>query len=92
MIEVLLIDFFENDKIANTRYCRMVILPNFGLEDVQTLSKHLLDNPDCAKLYNDDMFRSPVVLPSSSFGINIQMDKPPWCRQKEFVFSIGLQW
>ena len=38
------------------------------------ICQHLLDNPDCAKLYNDkhvsDNWQSLVVLPSSSFGVD----------------------
>ena len=61
------------------------------------IGQHLLDNPDCAKLYNDDMFRI-IVRARSSFhlavleSIYIQTKKPPLCRQKEFVFSLGLHW
>ena len=61
------------------------------------IGQHLLDNPDCAKLYNDDMFRI-IGRARSSFhlavleSIYIQTKKPPLCRQKEFVFSLGLQW
>ena len=61
------------------------------------IGQHLLDNPDCAKLYNDDMFRI-IGRAQSSFNlavlesIYIQTKKPPLCRQKKFVFSLGLQW
>ena len=46
------------------------------------IGQHLLDNPDCAKLYNDDMFRI-IGRARSSFhlavleSIYIQMKKPP---------------
>ena len=61
------------------------------------IGQHLLDNPDCAKLYNDDMFRI-IGRARSSFhlavleSIYIKTKKPPLCRQKEFVFSLGLHW
>ena len=61
------------------------------------IGQHLLDNPDCAKLYNDDMFRI-IGIARLSFhlavleSIYIKTKKPPLCRQKEFVFSLGLHW
>ena len=61
------------------------------------IGQHLLDNPDCEKLYNDDMFRI-IGRARSSFhlavleSIYIKTKKPPLCRQKEFVFSLGLHW
>ena len=61
------------------------------------IGQNLLDNPDCAKLNNDDMFRI-VGRARSSFhlaileSIYIQTKKPPLSRQKEFVVSLGLQW
>ena len=61
------------------------------------IGQHLLDNPDCAKLNNDDMFRI-IGRARSSFhlavleSIYIQTKKPPLYRQKEFVFSLGLHW
>ena len=61
------------------------------------IGQHLLDNPDCAKLYNDDMFRI-IGRARSSFHLAVlesiykQTKKSPLCRQKEFVFSLGLQW
>ena len=61
------------------------------------IGQHLLDNPDCAKLYNDDMFQI-IGRARSSFhlailgSIYIQTKKPPLCRQKEFVSLLELQW
>ena len=61
------------------------------------IGQHLLDNPDCAKLYNDDMFRI-IGRARSSFHLTVleliykQTKKPRLFRQKEFVFSLGLQW
>ena len=61
------------------------------------IGQHLLDNPDCAKLYYDDIFRI-IGRARSSFhlavseSIYFQTKKPSLCRQKEFVFSLGLQW
>ena len=62
-----------------------------------TISYYTFNNPDCAKLYNDDMFRI-IGRARSSFhlavleSIYIQTKKLPLCRQKEFFFSLGLQW
>ena len=63
--------------------------------DSIAIRQQLLDNPDCAKLHNDDMF--PIISRAwLSFhlavleSIYIQTKKPPWFRQKEFVFSLGL--
>ena len=61
------------------------------------IGQHLLDNPDCAKIYKDDMFQI-IGSARSSFhlavleSIYIQTKKPPLRRQKEVVFSLGLQW
>ena len=58
---------------------------------------HLLANPDCTKLYNDDIFWI-IGRAWSSFhlavleSIYIQTKKPTLGRQKEFVFCLGLQW
>ena len=59
------------------------------------IGKHLLDNPDCAKLYKDNMFQiigrdlSPFHLAALD-SLYIQTKKPPMCRQKEFISSLGL--
>ena len=60
------------------------------------IGQYLLNNQDCAKLYNDDMFQI-IGRAQASFhlavleSIYIQTKKPPLCRQKEFIFSLGLQ-
>ena len=61
------------------------------------IRQHLLENPDCAKNYNCDMFRI-IGKARSSFhlavleSIYISTKKPLLCRQKEFVFTLGLHW
>ena len=61
------------------------------------IGQHLLQNPDCAKNYNGDMFRI-IGKSRSSFhlavleSIYISTKKPLLCRQKEFVFILGLHW
>ena len=59
------------------------------------IDQHLLDNQDCAKLYNDDMFQV-IGRGQLSFHLSvleliyILMKKLPLCRQKELVFSLGI--
>ena len=59
------------------------------------IGQHLLENPECAKMYNDDKVRI-IGQARSSFHIGvlesvyIQTQNPLLCRQKEFVFSLGL--
>ena len=59
------------------------------------IGQHLLENPDCAKTYSDDNFRI-IGQARSSFhlgvleSVYISMENPILCRQKEFVFSLGL--
>ena len=61
------------------------------------IGQHLLENPDCAKYYNGDLFRI-IGKARSSFhlavleSIYISTKKPLLCRQKEFVFTLGLHW
>ena len=61
------------------------------------IGQHLLENPDCAKNYNGDMFRIIGKVRSSFHlavleSIYINTKKPLLCRQKEFVFTLGLHW
>ena len=59
------------------------------------IGHHLLENPECAKMYNDDKFRI-IGQARSSFhlgvleSVYIKTQNPVLCRQKEFVFSLGL--
>ena len=59
------------------------------------IGQHLITNPECAKTYTDDNFRM-IEEVRSSFHLNvlesvyIKTQKPVFCRQKEFVFSLGL--
>ena len=64
------------------------------------IGQHLLENPDCAKNYNGDMFRI-IGKARSSFhlavleSIYISTKKPLLCRHQEhqeFVFTLGLHW
>ena len=59
------------------------------------IGQHLLENPECTKMYNDDKFRI-IGQARSSFhlgvleSVYIKTQNPVLCRQKEFVFSLGL--
>ena len=59
------------------------------------IGQHLLENPECAKMYNDDKFRI-IGQARSSFqqgileSVYIKTQNPVLCRHKELVFSLGL--
>ena len=59
------------------------------------IGKNLIANPECAKTYIDDNFRI-IGQARSSFHLSvlepvyIKTPNPVLCRQKEFVFALGL--
>ena len=59
------------------------------------IGKHLIANPEYAKTYTDENFRI-IGQARSSFHLSvlesvyIKAQNPVLCRQKEFVFSLGL--
>ena len=59
------------------------------------IRQHLIANPECTKAYTNDNFRI-VRQARSSFhssvleSVYIKTQNPVSCRQKEFVFSLGL--
>ena len=59
------------------------------------IGQHLITNPECAKTYTDDNFRI-IGQARSSFhlgvleSVYIKTQNPVLCKQKEFVFSLGL--
>ena len=67
--------------------------PKINLESA--IGQHLVPSPECAKAYTGDNFRI-VGQARSSFhlsvleSVHIKTQKPVLCRQKEFVFSLGL--
>ena len=69
--------------------------PNAQNKYDSAIGQHLLENPECAKMYNDDKFRI-IGQARSSFhlgvleSVYIKTQNPVLCRQKEFVFSLGL--
>ena len=59
------------------------------------IGQHLLTNPECAKIYTDDNFRIIGQARSSSHlggleSVYFKTKNPVLCKQKEFVFSLGL--
>ena len=59
------------------------------------IGQHLIANAECAKTYTDDNFRI-IRQAKSSFhlgvleSVYIKAQNTVLCRQKEFVFSLGL--
>ena len=59
------------------------------------IGQHLLTNPECAKTYTDDNFRI-IGQGRSSFHLSvlesvyIKTQNPVLCKQKDFIFSLGI--
>ena len=59
------------------------------------IGQHLLTNPECAKTYTDDNFRI-IGHARSSFHLSvlesvyIKTQNPVLCKQKDFIFSLGI--
>ena len=59
------------------------------------IGQHLIEKPEYTKRYTDDNFRI-IEQARSSFHLNVsesayfKTENPVLCRQKEFVFSLGL--
>ena len=59
------------------------------------IGQHLLMNPECAKTYRDDNFRI-IGQGRSSFHLSvlesvyIKTQNPVLCKQKDFIFSLGI--
>ena len=59
------------------------------------IGQHLITNPECAKTYTDDNFR---IIGQARLSIHlsvlesvyIKTQNPVFCKQKEFVFSLGI--
>ena len=57
------------------------------------IGQHLLQNPTCAREYNDNQF---FVLARTSFHLStleatyIKTSKPNLCKQKEFVYDLEI--
>ena len=74
---------------------RMCKKNNSNINCESAIGQHLIANPECAKTYTDDNFRI-IGKARSSFHLSvlesvyIKTQNPVLCRQKEFVFSLGL--
>ena len=59
------------------------------------IGQHLIEHPECAKAYTDEKFRI-IGQARSSFhlwvleSVHIKTQNPVLCRQKEFIFSLGI--
>ena len=68
---------------------------NSKMKSDSAIGQHLITNPECAKTYTDDNFRI-IGQARSSFhlgaleSVYIKTQNPVLCKQKEFVFSLGL--
>ena len=66
-----------------------------SLKHDSAIGQHLLDNPECAKAYSENCFRI-IGRARSTFhlgileSVYIKTRDPLLCRQKEFVFALGL--
>ena len=74
---------------------RMCKNTNSKVNCQSAIGQHLITNPECAKTYRDANFRI-IGKARSSFHLSvlesvyIKIRNPALCRQKEFVFSLGL--
>ena len=68
---------------------------NSKMKSDSAIGQHLSKNPACAKTYSDDncrivgQARSPFHL-SVLESVYIKTQNPVLCKQKEFIFSLGL--
>ena len=68
---------------------------NSEMKSDSAIGQHLIRNPECAKTYSDDNFRI-IGQARSSFHLSvlesvyIKTQNPVLCKQKEFIFSLGL--
>ena len=74
---------------------RMCNNSNSKMKSDSAMGQHLIKNPECAKTYSDDNFRI-IGQARSSFHLSvlesvyIKTQNPGLCKQKEFIFSLGL--
>ena len=74
---------------------RMCKNSNSKMKSDSAIGQHLIKNPECAKTYSDDNFRI-IGQARSSFHLSvlesvyIKTQNPVLCKQKEFIFSLGL--
>ena len=74
---------------------RMCKSSSSKMKSDSAIGQHLIANPECAKTYSDDNFRI-IGQARSSFhlgalkSVYIKTQNPVLCKQKEFIFSLGL--
>ena len=85
----------KKSNIVREQPPRMCKKNNSSINCESAIGQHLIANPECAKTYTDDNFRI-IGQARSSFHLSvlesvyIKTQNPVLCRQKEFVFSLGL--
>ena len=68
---------------------------NPKMKSDSAIGQHLIKNPECAKTYSDHIFQI-IGQARSSFhlcvleSVYIKTQNPVLCKQKEFIFSLGL--
>ena len=68
---------------------------NYKINCESAIGQHLLTNPECAKTYTDDNFRI-IGQARSSFHLSvlesvyIKTQNLALCKQKDFIFSLGI--
>ena len=83
------------NNITREQPPRMRKNSNSKMKSDSAIGQHPITNPDCAKTYTDDNFRI-IGQARSSFHLGvlelvyITTQNPVLCKQKEFVFSLGL--
>ena len=66
---------------------------NSKMKSDSAIEQHLIKNPECAKTYSDDNFRTKGQAKSSFHlsvleSVYIKTQNPVLCKQKEFIFSL----
>ena len=80
---------------SDLKVSRNIYLDAVGRKFKSAIGQHLIANPECAKTYTDYNFRI-IGQARSSFHLSvlesvyIKTQNPVLCRQKEFVFALGL--
>ena len=83
------------NTIIREQPSRMYKNSNSKMKNDSAIGQHLITNPECAKTYTDDNLRI-IVQARSSFhlgvleSVYIKTQNPVLCKQKEFIFSLGL--
>ena len=88
----LIVVFYTTIREQPPRMCKN---SNSKMKSDSAIGQHLIKNPECAKTCSDDNFRI-IGQARSSFHLSvlesvyIKTQNPVLCKQKEFIFSLGL--